>query len=190
MHVGCWATILLLVAAFNEHLMKSKRWLLSARPRVPEAPNWEHLLTVSPEVQELFVSRAILSFNSRARKVKSNCRARVRWSPEEWDRNVDFAALTGRLLERARLTSCSSVQLDDVKTAFFAGWSWYVYCQHRQPISGCRELQTDSLKETAITLHTMPACVCYDFQLLASCLPCQGLLAGHGGACDHQEQGV
>lgn len=126
------------VPAFNEQLMKSKRWLLTARPRVPEAPNWEHLLTVSAEVQELFISRVILSFNARARKVKSNCRARVRWSPEEWDKNVDFAALTVRVLERARQTSCSPSQLDAVKAAFFAGWLWYVYDGSRQPCNGCR----------------------------------------------------
>lgn len=115
--------------AFTEVLLKSRRWLLNAKPRLG-SPKWEQLLLVSPGAQELHVARCILTYSARVKKLKPSQRVRgvARWSLEEWDRAVDVACVAHKTLEAARSTSCSVEQIEKAREAVLSKWIHLVYC--------------------------------------------------------------
>jgi hypothetical protein len=107
-------------SAFNENLMKSKRWLIGGRPRLPaEQQSWEPLLTMTPAAQLLFMDRCTKSFVLRAKRVK--VKAKARWTPEEWDKNADYATIYSKVLESAAETSVGEDTLTTIKDAFISG---------------------------------------------------------------------
>lgn len=113
--------------AYNESLLKSKRWLLNARPKTNQL--WDHLLMVSDSAQCLFMQRVVASFQVRGKKMKS--KAKARWTAEEWDRNMDYACLVEKLCDHARrTTSADDTAVQALRDAFIAGCS---HCKHACP---------------------------------------------------------
>ena len=153
--------------AVTTELLKNKRWLLNARPRLGDGQeHWEVLLTVSPTVQGLFLRRAITSFVHRCRKVRASIRPKMRWTLDEWERNVDFACLFTAVRSQAALQSGITPNiLDKVAQAFLDGRALLSFvCSRTQLVS---------------------------FRLLCgyACMPelPQGLPARHGGALEHEK---
>ena len=109
-------------AALTESLLKSKRWLLGNKPRLPSSPHWEKYLLMNSEAQTLFMERVLTSFVQRAKKRRSGGRQLgLRWSMEEWDKNADYAALVARVVEAAQTTSVGDNVLIDMKVAYVTG---------------------------------------------------------------------
>jgi len=107
---------------FNENLLRSKRWLINARPKCVQAPQWEGLLLMTPDAQLLFVRRVVGAFTAKASKVKASMRSRLRPSTEEWDKTADCAALVSKVCEAVKAnTTLADDRIDLIHKSFISG---------------------------------------------------------------------
>ena len=107
-------------SCFNEMLLKSRRWLVGARPKLGDEP-WEVLLTTTEDSQNLFMLRVVTSFVARAKRIRGQSKSKARWTLEEWDRNVDYTCLVCRVMCRARTTSVTPDVVEKIKDSFLMG---------------------------------------------------------------------
>ena len=106
-------------SALSSEQLKSTRWLLGARPKgLPE--NFAEILTVTPLAQEMLFELHINQFIKATRRIKASARARVRASPDEFDRLVDYACVFAALRNAAKKESSDKAVDGKLCEAFLA----------------------------------------------------------------------
>lgn len=107
---------------FTAELLKSSRWLIGACPRTCKE-YMKSILTITPEIQEAFVSNVIGWFAFQVQKVKLSTRPKYRPSQSEWDRVVDYSAVMVKVKDEAKITwaedptKCDAI-LESIETCF------------------------------------------------------------------------
>lgn len=79
-------------SALSSDLLKSTRWLLGAAPKQTK-DEMKRLLTVTASSQEAFILNYIDGFCRSTRRVKPSARSKLRATPAEWDRLVDYTCI-------------------------------------------------------------------------------------------------
>ena len=91
-------------SAFSAEQFKSTRWLLNARPKqVPDS--LKDILTVSPMAQVMLMELHVHSFLQASRRLKVSQRARLRASPDDFEKLTDFACMFASIRQKVKQVS-------------------------------------------------------------------------------------
>ena len=88
-------------SAFSSDLLRNPRWLTGAYPS-KAGQNLKALLTVKPESQVWFLKNHVHTFVNNVRRVKMSSRNRMRATPAEWEKAVDYTCVMYEIYQLAR----------------------------------------------------------------------------------------
>lgn len=106
-------------SAFSSEQFKSTRWLLNARPK-HAVESFRDTLTVTPQAQAMLMELHVNSFVAASRRLKMNQRSKVRATPEEFEKMVDFACVFSTLRQKAKQVTSDAAVDNKLLEAFMS----------------------------------------------------------------------
>ena len=92
------------MCAFSTEHLKGQRWMIGTSPK--NCPgDLKRALTVTEQSQVMHFRLTIACFTDAGRRLRPSSRARVRWSPAQFDSNCDFACMYSAVLDEAKTLS-------------------------------------------------------------------------------------